>query len=189
MVFHSEYADVPALDEPIHEAVLGRAQEYGDTPALIDALDGTTVTYTQLDLFHRRIAAGLAAAGVGKGDVLALHSPNTIAYPAVFYGATRAGATVTTVHPLSTAEEFAKQLRDSSARWIVTVSPLLDVARRAAELVGGIEEIFVCDQAQGHRSILGMLASDAVCPDPVIDPADDIAVLPYSSGTTGVPKG
>lgn len=188
-VFHSEYADVPAVVEPIHDAVLGRAVEFGDTSALVDGVNGTTVTYAQLDLFHRRIAASLADAGLRKGDVLALHSPNTVAYPAVFYGATRAGASVTTVHPLATPEEFAKQLRDSSARWIVTVSPLLEIARRAAELAAGIEEIFVCDRADGHVSMLDMLGSTAPEPDVAIDPSADIAALPYSSGTTGVPKG
>ncbi|MET9108613.1 4-coumarate--CoA ligase family protein [Streptomyces zhihengii] len=189
MVFRSSYADVPAVVEPIHEAVLGRAGEYGDTVALVDGVNGTTVTYRQLDLFHRRIAAALAAAGLRKGDVLALHSPNTVAYPVVFYGATRAGASVTTVHPLATAEEFAKQLRDSSARWIVTVSPLLEVARRAAEIASGIEEIFVCDRAEGHVSITDMFTSTAPEPDVAIDPSEDVAALPYSSGTTGVPKG
>jgi acyl-CoA synthetase (AMP-forming)/AMP-acid ligase II len=189
-VFRSEYPDVPPVVEPIHEAVLGRAAtEFGDLAALIDGVNGTTVTYSQLDTYHRRIAAALADAGLRKGDVLALHSPNTIAYPAVFYGATRAGATVTTIHPLSTAEEFAKQLHDSSARWIVTVSPLLEVARRAAELVAGIKEIFVCDRAEGHVSVLDMLVSTAPEPDIAIDPSGDIAVLPYSSGTTGLPKG
>ncbi|MGI5426634.1 4-coumarate--CoA ligase family protein [Streptomyces sp. CA-179760] len=188
-MFRSEYADVPPVDLPIHDAVLARAAEFGGTPALIDGTDGTTLSYEQLDRFHRRVAAGLAEAGVRKGDVLALHSPNTIAFPTAFYAATRAGATVTTVHPLATADEFAKQLRDSAARWIVTVSPLLDVARRAAELAGGVHEIFVCDSATGHRSLIDMLASAA--PEPVIDidPADDVAALPYSSGTTGTPKG
>ncbi|WP_406000117.1 4-coumarate--CoA ligase family protein [Streptomyces sp. NBC_00829] len=189
MVFHSEYADVPAVTQPIHEAVLGRAAEYGDALALVDGVNGTTVSYAQLDRFHRRIAASLAEAGLRKGDVLALHSPNTVAFPSVFYGATRAGASVTTVHPLATAEEFARQLRDSSARWIVTVSPLLETARRAAELVGGIEEIFVCDRADGHASVLDMLGSTAPEPFVAIDATEDIAALPYSSGTTGVPKG
>ncbi|MFD4032226.1 4-coumarate--CoA ligase family protein [Streptomyces sp. NPDC058637] len=189
MVFRSVYADVPALDAPIHEAVLGGAAAFGDTVALVDGTNGLSVTYAQLDTFHRRIAAHLAAAGLRKGDVLALHSPNTIAYPAVFYGATRAGAAVTTVHPLATAEEFAKQLEDSAARWIVTVSPFLDVARRAAELAGGIQEIFVCDQAEGHTSVLDMLGSTAPEPDIAFDPAEDVAALPYSSGTTGTPKG
>ncbi|MER5395703.1 4-coumarate--CoA ligase family protein [Streptomyces sp. NPDC002599] len=188
-MFRSEYADVPAVEEPIHDAVLGRAAERGETPALVDGVDGTTLTYAQVDRFHRRVAAGLAEAGLRKGDVLALHSPNTIAFPVVFYGATRAGASVTTVHPLATAEEFAKQLRDSSARWIVTVSPVLETARQAAELAGGVREIFVCDQAEGHRSMLDLLGSTAPEPQVDIDPVEDVAALPYSSGTTGVPKG
>ncbi|MFE4048950.1 4-coumarate--CoA ligase family protein [Streptomyces sp. YIM B13518] len=188
-MFRSEYADVPPVELPIHDAVLARAAEFGSTPALIDGTDGTTLTYEQVDRFHRRVAAALAEAGVRKGDVLALHSPNTVAFPLAFYAATRAGASVTTVHPLATAEEFGKQLKDCAARWIVTVSPLLDTARRAAEHAGGIEEILVCDSAPGHRSLIDMLASTA--PEPVvdIDPAEDVAALPYSSGTTGVPKG
>ncbi|MEU3791979.1 4-coumarate--CoA ligase family protein [Streptomyces fructofermentans] len=188
-MFRSEYEDVPAVEEPIHEAVLGGAAARGDAPALVDGVDGTTLTYAQLDTFHRRIAAALADLGVRKGDVVALHSPNTVAFPAAFFAATRAGASVTTVHPLATAEEFAKQLRDSSAEWIITVSPLLETARTAAELAGGVREIFVCDQAPGHRSLLDMLGSTAPEPQVDIDPAEDVAALPYSSGTTGVPKG
>ncbi|WOX23713.1 4-coumarate--CoA ligase family protein [Streptomyces solicathayae] len=192
MVFNSEYADVPALSLPIHDAVLGEAAGRGDAPALIDGSGGPgalTLTYAQVDAFHRRVAAGLAEAGVRKGDVLALHSPNTVLFPIAFYAATRAGASVTTIHPLATAEEFGKQLRDSSARWIVTVSPLAETARRAAEIAGGVQEIFVCDTSDDHRSLQSFLASTAPDPQIAIDPAEDIAALPYSSGTTGVPKG
>ncbi|MER5740603.1 MULTISPECIES: AMP-binding protein [unclassified Streptomyces] len=192
MVFHSAYEPVSALSLPIHEAVLGGAAAFGDAPALIDGTGELTLSYAQVDAFHRRVAAGLAEAGVRKGDVLALHSPNTVLFPVAFYAATRAGAAVTTVHPLATPEEFAKQLRDSAARWIVTVSPLLPAARAAAELAGGIEEILVCDAApegSGVRSLQEFLGSAA--PEPVLDfdPAEDVAALPYSSGTTGVPKG
>ncbi|MFE6787772.1 AMP-binding protein [Streptomyces sp. NPDC057680] len=195
MVFHSEYEAVPTVSLPIHDAVLGRAAERGDTPALIDGAGELTLTYGQVDAFHRRIAAGLAEAGVRKGDVLALHSPNTVLFPVAFYAATRAGASVTTVHPLATPEEFAKQLRDSAARWIVTVSPLLPAARAAAELAGGVREIFVCDQppqgpeGEGVRSLQAFLGSTGPVPEPDVDPDEDIAALPYSSGTTGVPKG
>ncbi|WP_406170646.1 4-coumarate--CoA ligase family protein [Streptomyces sp. NBC_00996] len=188
-MFRSQYADVPSVEEPIHDAVLGRAAERGGAPALVDGVDGTTLTYEQLDRFHRLLAASFADAGVRKGDVLALHSPNTIAFPTAFYAATRAGASVTTVHPLATPEEFAKQLRDSAAAWIVTVSPLLETARTAAELAGGIREIFVCDQAPGHRSLIDLLATTAPEPRIDIDPVADVAALPYSSGTTGIPKG
>ncbi|MFE6223835.1 MULTISPECIES: 4-coumarate--CoA ligase family protein, partial [unclassified Streptomyces] len=190
MVFHSEYEPVPALSVPIHDAVLGGAAAFGDAPALVDGAGGLTLTYAQVDAFHRRVAAGLAEAGVRKGDVLALHSPNTVLFPVAFYAATRAGAAVTTVHPLATPEEFAKQLRDSAARWIVTVSPLLPAARAAAELAGGVEEIFVCDTAEdGTRSLQAFLASAAPEPEIAVDPAEDVAALPYSSGTTGTPKG
>ncbi|MEU3605153.1 AMP-binding protein [Streptomyces sp. NPDC035033] len=190
MVFHSEYAPVPTLSLPIHEAVLGGAAAFGDAPALVDGAGDLTLTYAQVDAFHRRVAAGLAEAGVRKGDVLALHSPNTVLFPVAFYAATRAGAAVTTVHPLATPEEFAKQLRDSAARWIVTVAPLLPAARAAAELAGGIEEIFVCDAAaDGARSLQEFLGSTAPEPEIAVDPAEDVAALPYSSGTTGVPKG
>ncbi|MEU3951376.1 4-coumarate--CoA ligase family protein [Streptomyces achromogenes] len=188
-MFRSEYADVPPVELPIHDAVLGGAAGFGDRPALVDGTDGTTLTYEQVDRFHRRLAAALAGTGVRKGDVLALHSPNTLAFPVAFYAATRAGATVTTAHPLATAEEFARQLRDSAARWIVTVSPLLETARRAAGLAGGIREILVCDSAPGHRSLTELLATTDPEPRVAIDPAEDIAVLPYSSGTTGTPKG
>ncbi|MEU1076859.1 MULTISPECIES: AMP-binding protein [unclassified Streptomyces] len=192
MVFSSEYPPVETVDAPIHEAVLGHAARYGSAPALVDGTDPTgsaTVSYDLLDARHRRVAAALAEAGLRKGDVLALHSPNSVLFPAVFYGATRAGASVTTVHPQATAEEFARQIADSAARFVVTVAPLLETARRAAELSGGIAEIFVCDRAEGHRSVLDMFASTA--PEPVVefDPGEDIAALPYSSGTTGAPKG
>ncbi|MFF3840034.1 AMP-binding protein [Streptomyces sp. NPDC001930] len=195
MVFHSEYEAVSTVSLPIHDAVLGRAAERGDTPALIDGAGEFTLTYGQVDAFHRKVAAGLAEAGVRKGDVLALHSPNTVLFPVAFYAATRAGASVTTVHPLATPEEFAKQLTDSAARWIVTVAPLLPAARAAAELAGGIEEIFVCDQApqgpegEGVRSLQTFLGSTGPVPETGIDPDEDVAALPYSSGTTGVPKG
>ncbi|MCF3148386.1 4-coumarate--CoA ligase family protein [Streptomyces platensis] len=188
-VFRSEYADVAPVELPIHEAVLGRAAEYGDRPALIDGLDGTTLGYERLAHFSRRLAAALAASGVRKGEVLALHSPNSVLFPVVFYAATRCGAAVTTVHPLATEGEFAKQLADSGARRIVTVSELLDTARAAAAQAGGIAEILVCDRAEGHRSVQDLFSCTDPEPTVALDPAHDLAALPYSSGTTGSPKG
>ncbi|NLU70933.1 AMP-binding protein [Streptomyces sp. HNM0574] len=195
MVFRSEYADVPVVDLPIHEAVLGRsAAEHGTRPALVDGRDGTSVSYAQLDDRARRIAAALTEAGLERGDVLALHSPNSTDFPAVFYGATRAGAVVTLVHPLATPGELARQLGDSGARWIVTVSPLLDTVRAATAEGGrggapsGIREIFVCDRAEGYRSVRDLWESTAPVPRLAVDPGE-VAVLPYSSGTTAAPKG
>ncbi|GAA2156553.1 4-coumarate--CoA ligase family protein [Kitasatospora kazusensis] len=193
MVFRSDYPDIEPLDLPIHEEVLGTAALHPDTPALIDGVTGRSVSYAELDADVRRVAAGLAEAGVRKGDVVALHSPNSLAYPVAFYGATRAGATVTPVSSLATAGELAGQLRDSGARWIITVSPFLPVATEAAAVLAAegrpVREVFVCDASDRHRSLADLLASTAPEPGLSFDPAADIAVLPYSSGTTGLPKG
>ncbi|WP_459648898.1 AMP-binding protein [Kitasatospora sp. Ki12] len=193
MVFRSEFPDVPVVDLPIHDAVLGAAARYGDRPALIDGLTGERVSYAQLAAAVERVAAALAGSGLARGDVLALFSPNSTAYPMAYYGATRAGATVTTVSSLATPAELAGQLRDSGARWLVTVSPFLPTARTAAALLAEegrpLTEIVVLDGADGHRSLADLLAVSGPAPEVAIDPGEDIAVLPYSSGTTGLPKG
>jgi acyl-CoA synthetase (AMP-forming)/AMP-acid ligase II len=190
LIHRSEYTDVPFLDEPLHRTVLGAsAERHAQRTALVDGLDGSSLTYAELDAFTRRIAAALADSGLGKGDVLTLHSPNTLVFPAVLYGAMRAGATVSTVHPLSTAEELARQLADSGTQWLVTVSALVETAEKAARLAGGIKEILVCDRADGFRSVLDMREVTAPEPEFTVDPAEDVAVLPYSSGTTSAPKG
>ncbi|KUL35535.1 AMP-dependent synthetase, partial [Streptomyces sp. NRRL F-4489] len=188
-VFRSRYPAVAPVDLPLHEAVLGRAAAHGDRPALIDARTGTTISHARLDHLSRRLAGALAAAGLRKGDVLALHSPNSVLFPVVCYAVSRCGAAVTTVHPLATEAEFARQLADSGARWIVTVAALSGTARAAAQQTGGIAEILLCDRAEGHRSVLDLLDGDHPEPAPDIDPATDLAALPYSSGTTGTPKG
>ncbi|WP_346766441.1 AMP-binding protein, partial [Streptomyces sp. CB01881] len=183
-MFHSEFPDVGVVDLPIHEAVLGDADRYGDRPALVDGVTGETVSYSRLATAVRRVAAGLAEAGVRRGDVVALFSPNTIGYPMAFYGATRAGATVTTVSSLATSGELAGQLADSGARWLITVSPFLSAARQAAEKLAAegrpLAELIVLDGAEGHRSLADLLASTGPDPEPAIDPGSDIAVLPYS---------
>ncbi|MER7844912.1 AMP-binding protein [Kitasatospora sp. NPDC096077] len=193
MVFRSEFPDVPVIDLPIHDAVLAAAAGYGDRPALIDGLTGEQVSYARLAAAVERVAAALAEAGVRKGDVVALFSPNTVVYPMAYYGATRAGATVTTVSSLCTPGELAGQLADSAARWLITVSPFLPTARTAAEQLAGagrpLTEIIVLDGAEGHRSLADLLATTGPAPEPAITPGEDVAVLPYSSGTTGLPKG
>ena len=188
MIITSEFPPVEVLDVPIHDAVLSRAQEYGDRPAMVDGVTGREITYAQLDVMSRRVAAGLAELGIRPGDVIALYSPNTILYPVVFYGATRAGATVTTVNALYTADELHKQLIDSKAKLLVTISLFLPVATAAVEGTD-VTEIFVCDQAEGYRSVMELVASAGPEPEVTIDPAEDVAVLPYSSGTTGAAKG
>ncbi|MFJ4790058.1 AMP-binding protein [Streptomyces sp. NPDC088794] len=192
MILQSKYPDIPHVDRPLHEQVLGDAARRGSRPAMVDVSSGRTLTYGELAELVRRLAAGLAAEGIGKGDVVALHSPNTILFPVVLYATTTAGGTVTPLSPLASPPEIAKQLIDSEARLMVSVSALVETARAAVAVVrrmtGRDIEILVCDEVDGHRSVLGLL-NDGDVPAYETDVAADVAVLPYSSGTTGVPKG
>ena len=180
--------EIPDLD--ISAFALAGAGERGDKPALVDGPSGRTITYAQLDAMSAAVAGALAARGIGRGDAVCIYMPNLPEYAVVFHGVARAGATNTTANPLYTAQELGHQLHDSDARMIFTVPTFLDNARQAAAdseveeivLVGATDEEGVTD----FRELLG---SGSEAPDVSIDPATDLAVLPYSSGTTGLPKG
>lgn len=108
----------------------------------------------------------------------------------VFHGILRAGATATTVNSLYTPDDVAKQLRHSGARTLFTVSAFLERATAATSQHGvRVTETVVLDGAAGHPARADLLAEDAAVLDVGIDPAADLAVLPYSSGTTGNSKG
>jgi hypothetical protein len=94
----------------------------------------------------------------------------------------------TTANPLLTADEFAAQLRDCGARLVVTVPELLERASVAAER-SGVEEIFVYGEAEGATPFASLRRAGDAPPEVAIDPANDLVALPYSSGTTALPKG
>nr|WP_201471275.1 AMP-binding protein [Microbacterium hydrocarbonoxydans] len=187
----SSYPDVEIPAVSIHEFLFGDVEEDRlDAVALIDGVSGATTSYRQLigqiDLF----AGALAARGVGVGTTVAVLCPNVPAFATVFHGILRAGATATTINSLYTPEEIANQLTDADASWLVTVSPLLPGARKAAESLGfDADHIIVLDGAEGHPSLPALLGEGHAAPDVSFDPATHLAVLPYSSGTTGRPKG
>jgi len=188
IVYESPHPEVSIPDVPLHELVLGAAEGYGDKPALIDGPSGRTLTYTQLVEAVRRVAAGLAERGFRKGDAFAIWLPNAPEYAVAFYAVSLAGGVSTTANPLYTADELANQLNDSHARFLLTAPPLLERARAAADR-SGVEEIFVLGEAEGATPFAELLASKGEPPKVEIDPANDLVTLPYSSGTTGLPKG
>src|SRR5437899_7857493 len=130
----------------------------------------------------------LAARGFAPGDVLALFAPNCPEFALAFHGTLAAGGVVTTINSLSTVQDATYQLRDARARFLVTVPSFMDRAAPVAQQVG-IEEIFVLGSAPGATPFGTLLETAASAPRAPVDPARDLAVLPYSSGTTGFPKG
>jgi acyl-CoA synthetase (AMP-forming)/AMP-acid ligase II len=184
----SPHPDVAVPDLPLHEFVLAGAMSRADKPALVDGPSGRTLTYGQLAGGVGRMAAGLAARGFSKGDVFAIYSPNLPEYALAFYGVSAAGGISSTVNPLYTAGELASQLDDAGARFLLTVPPFLDKALQATA-ASGVEEVFVLGEGEGATPFASLLAVGGAAPDVDTDPASDLAALPYSSGTTGLPKG
>ncbi|MGH3099529.1 MAG: AMP-binding protein, partial [Thermoleophilia bacterium] len=187
-MIRSPFPDVDIPDVPLTDFVLANAERLGDRPALIDATTDRTVTYAQLAGSVRAMAAGLAERGFGKGDTFAHFAPNLPEYAIALHGVATVGGVNTTANPLLTAEELAVQLRDCGARMLVTVPALLDKASEAAEQAG-VSEVFVYGEAKSATPFASLLQSAGEPPQVAIDPASDLAALPYSSGTTGLPKG
>ncbi len=189
MLFKSPYPDVAIPDDMmLTRFVLHRAQELADKPALIDGPTGRTLTYRQLAGAIRLAAAGLAQRGFKKGDVFAIYSPNLPEYAVAFHAVASLGGINTTINPLYTVEELVTQLNDAGAKFLLTIPQFLDKALEAAAK-SKIEEVFVFGEAEGATPFASLLQSDGQPPEVEINPREDLIVLPYSSGTTGLPKG
>ena len=190
MIYTSERTDLKLEipDVSITEYALRHADRLADKPALIDGPSGRTLTYGQLAGGIKKVAGGLYARGFRKGDVLAIYCPNMPEYALVFNAVASVGGINTTVNPLYTAAELAKQLNDSKARFLVTVPPFLEKALEAASN-SSVEEVYLFVEGDSELSFSELMSTDSPAPAVEIDPKNDLVVLPYSSGTTGLPKG
>jgi acyl-CoA synthetase (AMP-forming)/AMP-acid ligase II len=188
-IIRCSFPDVAIPEVTITEFVLGPAAMRGDKPAIIDGASGRTLTYAQLVDAVRRVAAGLAAHGLAKGDVLGIYSPNVPEYAAAFHATASLGGISTTVNPLYTPRELAQQLNDARASYLLTVPAFMPNAREAARQVPTLREIFVLGEADGATPFASLLEHGDQPPEVSINPMVDLVALPYSSGTTGLPKG
>jgi len=186
-IYHSPHPvlDIPAT--PLADFVLARALARGDRAALVDGVSGRTITYAQLPGLVDRAAASLARLGLRKGQACAIFSPNTPDYAIAVLAIARLGGIVTTASPMYTRDDLVKQLRDSQARILFTSPAVRDTALDAASLAG-TERIFSFGAMDGAVPFDDLVAPPGTPPAVPIDPMDVVA-LPYSSGTTGLPKG
>ncbi|EAZ07174.1 hypothetical protein OsI_29419 [Oryza sativa Indica Group] len=186
-VFRSRLPDIAIPDHlPLHDYVFERLADRRDRACLIDGATGETLSFGDVDALSRRVAAGLSSIGVCHGSTVMLLLPNSVEFAVAFLASSRLGAVTTTANPLHTPPEIAKQVAASGATVVVTEPAF--VAKVSG--LAGVTVVATGDGAEGCASFAGLAAADgSALPEVAIDVASDAVALPYSSGTTGLPKG
>jgi acyl-CoA synthetase (AMP-forming)/AMP-acid ligase II len=178
LIYRSPFPDLEIPPVSLPDLILARARTRREAVALIDGPTGAELTYGELAERVDATAAALIAAGFGRQQVAALCLPNCVEFAIAFLAVARAGGAATTVNPSFTEDEMRKQLADSGAVAAFTTRVLMPRVEAAA----------------GARLRAAWTPEDvralppATPPAAAIDP-DDVVALPYSSGTTGTPKG
>jgi acyl-CoA synthetase (AMP-forming)/AMP-acid ligase II len=184
VIFTSPWPSLePYIPLTVPEMVEATARRLPDKVALMTA-GGPAYTFGEFWDAARSMARALQDQGIEKGDMVALYSPNSVEYAVVLHGALIAGATVTTLNPLYREREVEHQLHDSGARLVFALEASMPVVEAVKARLPELKA------AHTLESVWDMVRDAKGDPEPVdIDAMNDIAVLPYSSGTTGLPKG
>ncbi len=188
MIFRSPYPDVEIPELPLTAVALRHAERLAAKPALIDGPSGRALTYGQLAESVRRVATGLAEHGLRKGEIVAICAPNCLEYVVAFHAVATLGGIVTTINPAFTVDELSDRLDNAGAAYLMISPDVLDRGSEAAHR-RGLRELFVFGEVPGATPFASLLACDDSPPETPIDPRRDVVFIPYSSGTSGRPKG
>jgi long-chain acyl-CoA synthetase len=175
-------------DIPLFEFLSQAALRWPDRTAF--SCRDRHLTYGQLDELSNRLASCLASFRVGIGDRVILFLPNSLEFVLGYYGILKSGATVTTTNPLYRQNELRHQFRDTGSKVVITDKERYPLV--AANTGGSsVEHIIVVDGAAEGALSLQKVFSDYSPEPPVFsgDPRSDVAVIVYTGGTTGLPKG
>lgn len=197
-IVRSPFPDITPSGKNLFRQVFDEFPKHTQKIALVDGVTGREYSFAELEELTARTSSALNRLGFSRGDVLALCAPNVPEYAAIFFATLASGGVVSTCNPSYKSDEFLYQFRDSGASVVVTMPQILpEVQKAAAE--AGIKHVVVIDepgqagqtgQAEGLLSYQELISDTGSRFDPSLASSwDDIAVLPYSSGTTGLPKG
>ena len=191
------YEDTCIQEINFYNHVFQQFPKYGRKVALIDGVTGREYSYNEVQESVVNMASGLVRSGMEKGDVLALVSPNSAEFCTTFFSTLAMGGIMSTCNPQYTAEELAYQFKNSNSKYVATIPALLPTIKEASSKSGCVEKIIVLSDEEGLGKGKNMISYQSLVKDSgsrfpsgvIIDYKSDIAVLPYSSGTTGLPKG
>ncbi|KAG2531232.1 hypothetical protein JM16_001163 [Phytophthora kernoviae] len=194
ITFKSPFPDLPIPeDASLWNKLELHVREIGDKPALICGMTERTLSFAEMHNQALRICASLAMTGIKRGDVVILHSFNCLEYPIVFLALNRLGAICSMSSPQFNSEELTDQIQSSGAIAVITHLAFTKVAVQAAAFSGiPRKQVITLGHPKGIpglQTIESFIAKNLPFPDlPRINP-HDVVMLPYSSGTTGRPKG
>jgi len=184
-----DLSDVKIPELTFSEMCWSRVEQYKDNAALVDAISGRSYTYGEARSLAGSFGSGLLRLGGQPGDVVAIVLPNLPEYPVIFMGASEAGFVVTTLNPTYTAGEIRGQLVNSEAKFVITIPQMVEKVKEAT-LGSEIRMIVPGEQNDPSLTSLELLLKDqGDLSSSVPTNPSDVCVMPYSSGTTGVPKG
>ncbi|XP_068650273.1 4-coumarate--CoA ligase 2-like [Aristolochia californica] len=191
-IFRSKLSDIPISDHlPLHTYCFEKVSEFSDRPCLISGSTGKIYTFAETHKLCQKTAAGLSKLGIKQGQVIMLLLQNCPEFVFSFMGASILGAVTTTANPFCTPSEIFKHYKASGARVIITQSQYIDKLRdeNFPKTEGDFTVITIDDPPTDCLPFSAISSADELdLPTVSIDP-DDAVALPFSSGTTGLPKG
>jgi long-chain acyl-CoA synthetase len=173
----------------VHDAILASCRKHAQKTALVDASCGRRMTYAEYGETVEALARGLVAAGVRPGEVLAIFLPNCWEFCVAYHAATLAGAIPTLLNPTYREREVRYQLQNSGA--VLLITDALNIAGINLAGLPNLRRVFATrEQGSGTEPFSDLLKPVSVkLPGPDHGSQETLAALPYSSGTTGLPKG